>query len=217
MGGFLLLLWPPSLVSNPESRVTFAMGPFILIRREIFDKVGGYNKIKDKITDDVCLAKLVKQAGFNIALINGQEMLHIRMYENIKEIWTGWSKNMFLGFTYLYNLKSIFLRILTAIGGFIGILLIFVIPFIIMVLSGMLALITGMPSWNYVFLFSLLSWFCVIGIQAYIQIIYKGYPIYSTLSFLGGIVTSGMFLNSAIKILSKKGIVWKDRVYFGKN
>ena len=42
---------------------------------------------------------------------------------------------------------------------------------------------------------------------------YIGNPIFSPLYFIGGIITMGIFLNSAVKTLSGKGVKWKGRTY----
>jgi glycosyltransferase involved in cell wall biosynthesis len=216
VGGLILFLCPPSSVSDPKSKVAFAMGPFILIRKDVFDKVGGYKKIKDKITDDVELARLVKYSGFKTALINGQEMLHLRMYRDFKDLWMGWSKNVFLGFNYIYNINSKILRFLVAIGGALAIFTVISLPSLVTMLSG-LAILLNIANLVNLFLLSLISWITTILIQVYLHKVYRGYPKYSIVSFLGGLVVMAIFLNSALRVLSRKGVAWKGRIYYAKS
>jgi len=215
VGGLILLVCPPFLANDPKSKIAFAMGPFILIRKKVFDKVGGYQKIRDKITDDVELARIVKQSGFKITLINGQDALYLRMYRNFKDLWMGWSKNIFLGFTYLYNINSRILRFLIAIGGAFAIFTLITLPFFITAGSGLGALLCG-TRFLQLFIFSFSTWAAATFMLAYLHKIYKAYPKYATASFLGGLVVAAIFLNSAIKVLTQKGVIWKGRVYYSK-
>lgn len=212
-GGLILFVCPPFLVNNPKSRVAFAMGPFILIRRKVFEKVGGYEKIKDKITDDVELARLIKRSGYKINILNGQNALDLRMYRNFKEIWSGWSKNVFLGFTYLYDIKSKPVFLLIAIGGTIGIFAFISLPFIMLLTSG-IGVMLGLGIFLSTLFLSFITWLFSTITQIFLRIVYKGYPLYTFLSFLGGIVASAIFINSSLRVMLGKGVEWKGRIYY---
>jgi len=215
VGGLILLVCPPFLANDPKSKIAFAMGPFILIKKKVFDKVGGYSTIRDKITDDVELARIVKQSGFKITLINGQDALYLRMYRNFKDLWMGWSKNIFLGFTYLYNINSRILRAFIAIGGALAIFVLISLPFFIILTSGV-GVLLGFTNLLSLFIFSFSAWTAATIMQMYLHKIYKAYPKYSVASFLGGLVVTAIFLSSAAKVLTRKGVVWKGRLYYNK-
>jgi glycosyltransferase involved in cell wall biosynthesis len=213
--GLLLFLCPSVRINNPKSKAAAAFGPFILIRHSIFKKIGGYKKIRDKIVDDVELGKLVKHSGFRIAMINGQDMIKVRMYEKFDDMWEGWSKNIYWGLTNLYDIKSKVSRVLFAVAGLLSIFGIYVFPFLAVIFSFILALLTNAIPLYYLLFFPL-TWMLITFIQAYVQKLYKGYPKYAPLSFLGGIVALGMFFNSACRTLSGKGVKWKGRTYSEK-
>ena len=215
VGGLILLVCPPFLANDPKSKIAFAMGPFILIKKKVFDKVGGYSTIRDKITDDVELARIVKKSGFKITLINGQDALYLRMYRNFKDLWMGWSKNIFLGFTYLYNINSRILRVLIAIGGALAIFTLISLPFFIALTSG-IGVLLGFTNLLSLFIFSFFAWTAATIMQMYLYKIYKAYPKYSVASFLGGLIVTVIFLSSAAKVLTRKGVVWKGRLYYNK-
>jgi len=40
-----------------------AIGQFMLFRRSVFEKIGGYAAIRGHVTDDVALARRIKQSG----------------------------------------------------------------------------------------------------------------------------------------------------------
>lgn len=215
--GLIIFISPLGKTNDPKSKFAFALGPFILIKRSVFNKVGGYEKIKGRIADDVEMAKLVKESGFKIGLAHGQNMMKLRMYERFSEIWEGWSKNIFLGLAQKRGIRSKGLQVLVVLIGLFVVFDMVVLPFIAVILSGLIYLLTNSPQWLYVLLFSFLVWLFAILIQFYVHTRYGiGKPKYAPLYFLGGIITMGIFLNSAVKTLSGSGVTWKGRTYSDK-
>lgn len=149
---------PLAKVNDPKSKVATAFGPFILIRKSVFDKVGGYESIKSKIADDAELAKLVKGSGFRLELANAQTMMKIRMYEKFNDIWTGWSKNIFLGMVQKRGINSIFQRLLVLIIGLFFIFDLMIFPFLAVLTSFIISFSTLLLPWRYFLLFSLITW-----------------------------------------------------------
>jgi chlorobactene glucosyltransferase len=93
------MLYPPRLVNDPRSPVAVANGQFILIRRAVYDLLGGYARpdLRGTLLDDRDLARVVKENGFRLRFEDGRSVLHVRMYNNLNETWHGWRKNAFLG------------------------------------------------------------------------------------------------------------------------
>ncbi len=90
-------------VNDPESPAAMGVGSFILLRREVYDRVGGHETLKQAILEDIGMARLVKRSGARIMMAEAQKIYTIRMYHSFREIWTGWRKNVFLAMK-----KSIF-------------------------------------------------------------------------------------------------------------
>src|SRR5262249_15254556 len=78
--------------------IAIANGQFILVKREVYDAVGGAARVKDKIAEDLEFAKAVKSDGFRLRLADGRHLMSVRMYTSFAEIWEGWSKNTVLSF-----------------------------------------------------------------------------------------------------------------------
>jgi chlorobactene glucosyltransferase len=89
-------LYPPFMVNDPRSKVAIANGQFILVRRAVYDAVGGAGRVKDKIAEDLEFAKAVKSDGYRLYLADGRHLLSVRMYTNLREMWEGWGKNVVL-------------------------------------------------------------------------------------------------------------------------
>ena len=63
----LATTYPPKEVCDPDSPVAAANGQYLLIRREVYDAIGGHAAVATAILEDVELAKRAKQAGYNCA------------------------------------------------------------------------------------------------------------------------------------------------------
>ena len=83
-------------ISDPRSSAAAANGQYLLIRREVYARLGGHQAIRDEILEDVELAKRVKAAGGKLLFLPGAAWVRTRMYRTFSEMWAGWSKNLFL-------------------------------------------------------------------------------------------------------------------------
>jgi len=212
--GLLIFILPLGKVNDPQSKDAFALGPFILIKHSVFDKIGGYEKIRGKIADDVEMAKLLKESGFKIGLARAHDMMKLRMYEKFRDIWEGWSKNIFLGLVQKREIKSKGKQLLILLIGLFVVFDMVVLPFIAVILSLFVVIILNISSWWFILWSSLIIWlFSIIAQSVVHKKYYIGNPIFSPLYFIGGIITMGIFLNSAVKTLSGRGVKWKGRTY----
>jgi chlorobactene glucosyltransferase len=83
-------------VSNPDSPVAAANGQYILIRREVYERVGGHEAVRSEILEDVALARRVKSGGGRLLFLPGARWVRTRMYRTFGEMWLGWTKNLYL-------------------------------------------------------------------------------------------------------------------------
>jgi len=93
------MMYPVKKVNDPLSSIAIANGQFILIRRAVYDILGGYARpeLRNTLLDDRDLAYTVKQQGFRLKLEDGRDLVHVQMYHGLREAWRGWRKNAFLG------------------------------------------------------------------------------------------------------------------------
>lgn len=89
--------YPPSKVSDPNSPEAAANGQYILIRRDIYDAIGGHAAVASEILEDVALARRVKAAGYRLRF-RYSESVRTRMYRNFAQLREGWTKNLTLLF-----------------------------------------------------------------------------------------------------------------------
>ncbi|MGH9406025.1 MAG: glycosyltransferase [Terriglobia bacterium] len=83
-------------VSDPRSTAAAANGQYILVRRAVYQSVGGWEAVRDAVLDDVAFARRVKSAGGKILFLPGAAWAETRMYRRFADMWCGWTKNLYL-------------------------------------------------------------------------------------------------------------------------
>src|SRR5271169_6875005 len=68
----------PGKVADPKSRDAIGVGAFNLIRREVYEKMGTYERMRLEVLDDLRLGELVKQEGFRQQVAFGRDLLQLR-------------------------------------------------------------------------------------------------------------------------------------------
>ena len=93
----LAATYRPKEVCNPNSPVAAANGQYLLVRRDVYDAVGGHAAVATTILEDVGLARRVKQAGYRLRF-RQSDAVSTRMYSTFTQLWEGWTKNLALLF-----------------------------------------------------------------------------------------------------------------------
>jgi chlorobactene glucosyltransferase len=194
----------PRKVNDPNRRDTIANGQFILIKRSVYDAVGGHASVKDKIVEDKAIAEKVKWSGYRLIVADGMKFAKTRMYTSLPEMWEGWTKNIYLG-----------LRdqpYMLAFGGFVALVTAFFLP--IWPLAGIFWYLQS-GGWiaGSVILKSMLLWVLLIHERAKVARTLEISPWYAFTIPLGAGVFAAMILASTWKVVSGKGVTWKGRVY----
>jgi len=96
----------PKDVSDPASPAAAANGQYLLIRREVYDAVGGHAAVAGAILEDVELARRVKQAGYRLQF-RLADVVSAHMYRSFPAMWEGWTKNLALLFRHPRRLALI--------------------------------------------------------------------------------------------------------------
>ena len=82
-------------VNDPNSLAAAANGQFLMIRRDVYDAVGGHAGVAGEVLEDVALAMRVKAAGHRISFTSGKGIVRVRMYRSFLSMWQGWQKNLY--------------------------------------------------------------------------------------------------------------------------
>jgi chlorobactene glucosyltransferase len=196
----LMCYLPLRLVrTNPRPAFSFANGQFILFRREFYERIGAHAVVKDALVEDVWLCKAVKKAGGTVVAFNGSDVVSCRMYHNFKEIWEGFSKNLFAALGYSTPGLVLLMTLISAL---------YIVPYVFVIRS----LLAGEFS-------VLWFWlpFAQISVAFFIRLIIA-WVFRQSLSMaffhvLSQIILLGIAFNSFIMIKFGKGALWKGRNY----
>jgi len=197
----------PRKVNDPKRKDAIANGQFIFIKRSVYKAVGGHAAIKSSIVEDKDLAVLTKRRGYRLVVADGRRVAATRMYTSLKEMWEGWTKNMYLG---LRDDRGLLL--LGVFGAFLAFTAALLLP--LWVLGGV-ALTVSAPGWEgfavlaeAVLLWGYLVLWRVLAARG------MGIPAWYALTVpLGAGMFMAMMFVSAWNVLSGKGVTWKGRRY----
>jgi len=70
-----------------------ANGQFLLLKREPWEALGGFEAVRNEPIDDVAIVARLREHGGRTAFIRAPE-LRVRMYRGAKETWRGWRRNL---------------------------------------------------------------------------------------------------------------------------
>ncbi len=204
VGSLILAGNRPEEVNDPKRpKAAMANGQFIMVRRAAYDAVGGHESVRGEVLDDVGFARLMKARERRLHLLLGLELMSVRMYTGLSEIWDGWTKNLFLGLH-----RSLPLTLLVWVAVFATGLL----PFLLAAGLPAVQLATGAspldsPAWWLSLSASALIWLTYgVGLKRtrHKASHFWSYP-------LGVVVLLGILLNSARRALFGLGVHWKGR------
>lgn len=84
---------------NDPKRTNAAIfnGQYLLFERNAYDALGGHHAVRDCIAEDYEFARIVKRDGrFRSRLAAAPALVSTRMYRSLREIWDGFSKNLYI-------------------------------------------------------------------------------------------------------------------------
>ncbi len=175
-----------------------ANGAFLFMRRETYFEIDGHRAVKSQLAEDVKFGQLVKRCGKTIWYGDGNRVYKVRMYENLSEIWQGFTRNLFPAF-------SSKLQIL--VPTLIMLLCVFVLPPFL----GIAGWMTGAP-WA---LLAAMPYLMFVALRISIALTLERDDIlYALLNPLAWSVAIVVAIGSVVKT-RKSGASWKGRVYVG--
>ena len=197
----------PRKVNDPNTRDAIANGQFILIRRSVYDAIGGHEKVKDQIVEDKAISEQVKWNGYRLVVADGTQVMSTRMYTSLETMWEGWTKNIYLGLS-----GHPAMLMLGAFGATLALIAALFLP--VWPLLGMLWFIKG-GGWLAigVLVKSLIVWSVLLFARAKVAQKMDISAWYAWTTPLGAGVFAAMMLTSAWKVISGQGVTWRGRTY----
>jgi chlorobactene glucosyltransferase len=194
--------YPSRLVNDPNSPVAIANGQYILIRRAVYDALGGYARpdLRSTILDDRDLARAVKKSGFRLRFVDGRDLVRAHMYHGLADTWRGWRKNAFLGSR--GGLTFIFLQL-------IGLPLVSIMPFLLPLLMRV-----SRRTKREANILTLLELGPLLAYRLWINDAMDVPWYYVFTHPLAGVLFTGILAQSTWRILTRKGVDWRGRTYY---
>ena len=78
-------------------RDAVANGQYLLVRRQVYDRLGGHAAVRGDVVEDQRIAQLLVAGGWKLSTRGAEDGLTTRMYRGLEELVQGWSKNMNIG------------------------------------------------------------------------------------------------------------------------
>lgn len=193
MGLVFMLFVYPFRIANPNSRCHAGVGPFNLISRSCYQQIGGFDKLRLEVVEDIALGRAVKQHGFRSQLLLAEELVQFRWQEKVSGLIRGIEKNSFAAIEYSL-FKLVMMTLLFKVIFFLPYLAIFTLP-VNAAIGYAVALILAH------------------GLLAYLGERAKvGWKI-TFLMLFAAVVTLWAIWRSAFLTLKQGGIYWRDTFY----
>ena len=194
------ILYSPLLLNSKRTPIAYLVGGFILIKKQIYDSVGGHESVKSSFVEDKSLGERIKKSGFNLKLVRSNNL--VTTYSNI-----GYSNNInaiqratsasFIQSHFIIGLLSIFLAFTSLVLPYF--LLIFInslqFPYSILILLTIVFM-----SMSYLIEFADIH-------HSKFYVLFQ--PLTNLILFFSMIV-------SVFKIYSNSKFIWRDRAYTKK-
>ncbi len=118
----------PMKIAQQSSLPAFSIsvGQFMLFRRQAYEKIGGYEAVRECVLDDVEMGRRIKAAGLEWRIVDATSLVSCRMYTNLEEVFDGFSKNLFATFSR---------KILIYIPVWLWLSIVFILPVIVIGLA----------------------------------------------------------------------------------
>ncbi len=178
-----------------------ANGQYLLVERDAYAALGGHEALRAEVVEDLEFARRLKADGrFRLVIAAGEEIASVRMYHSLREIWLGFTKNMYLGS------KN---GVPDLLAGFA---FISVVSFVPPLLAG-IALTRGRK------IDALEAAMCTVTNVATASWAFERTRMprwYGLLQPIGATVLAAITVNSAFRILSGRGVAWRGRTYGGR-
>ncbi len=205
----ILMMWfPPYRVNDPERKAAYANGAFMLLRRKCYDGIGGHDRVKTEVNEDILMAQHAKRMGFNLRLAENDDLYRTRMYRNFPETFRGWSRIFYGSLRTSERLtKSI-----------VMILMFTVLPWTSMTIA-LVGRTWSSPEHLAYWTWAIWAWAGVIAIKQ--MSLWKYYSIvriprgWSLTYAIGASLTITMLINAISKVWGATDLTWRGTTYRG--
>lgn len=190
---FFKLIYPFELANSARSRVAAAAGGCMLLKTHKLQQLGGFSVLRNALIDDCTLARHVKDSGGKAWLGLSRDVIAIRPYGSLENIWNMVARTAYTQLRYSVALLAICTLLL-------------ILSFVVPVAGG----IFGAPSTKIVCYVALLAM-----MASYTPVLryYGRRPLWAVTLPVAATLYLAMTWTSAIRYMRGERSRWKNRVY----
>ncbi len=187
------IFFRPWKAIDPKSKCYVGLGAFNLVRRRVYEQIGGHRRIALRPDDDLKLGKIIKDAGFRQDIRHGQREMSVPWYPTVGAFVRGLEKNVLAGND--YRVTQLFLNLAVALSLLLG-------PWVLLVLGDSSTRVVAGAT-----LALSLGSFAV-----FLRLSRVG-PWWAVLEPVVGLIFVFTFVRSVILTKRRGGIYWRDTFY----
>jgi len=204
-GTVLLFRFPLHRVNDPGSPHAFANGQLILMRADVYRAVGGHERVRSVLLEDIALARLVKGQGRRLGLAYGFDVAAARMYSSLRDFARGWTRIFFSA------MDRSPARLL-AVALWVGVVNLF--PYFALIFSGVVLATRGVSAAPLALLLLAVAEIALIlRLMTRLHRVSRCESAYAFLHLPATVILLAVLLCAASKRFSPAGIEWKGVRY----
>ena len=183
----------PWKVSDPKTKDHLGAGAFNLVRRSVYDAVGGYERLRLAVVDDLKLGQMVKEHGYRQNVAFGRDLICLHWAPGALGVVHNLTKNAFavMNFNLAKTLGAAFLMLVLNVGPWLGLALV----------HGWARLGYGLAVLAIALLYLGMSWYSPIS------------ALYFVSNPVGALMFAYILVRSAFLTLARGGVLWRGTLY----
>ncbi len=87
----------PLIHRTRDPRILAANGQLLLVRRTALEAIGGWQRVRTELVDDMAVCREIKRSGGRVVFADGDQMADCRMYPDAASLRHGFAKNFYEG------------------------------------------------------------------------------------------------------------------------
>ncbi len=205
----LVFCFLPNDVNKPEKKTAYANGAFMLMDRECYEAIGGHERVRTEVNEDIVMARIAKEMGFGLHVAENDDLYRTRMYGTMGEAWRGWSR-------IFYGSMATLPRLLIAAAAVAG----FVLAPWVSTAAALVGFWTAAAD-------TAGTWSLLLGVWGFALclmhvLFWRIYPVlkispgWSLTYPFGATIVLGMLFNAMLKVVGVTGTTWRGTKYRGR-
>lgn len=183
----------PWKIADPKATKDYiGVGAFNLIRRPVYEALGGYAELRMEVLEDMRLGFRAKRAGYAQRVAFGKDLVRIRWAESAWGILNNLTKNLYSTFRFRTSLL---------LAACLGLFVMCIAPFVALFFP-------GPAQWA-----GIVTLFVLLLLNLHYWPLTDIPPVYLALFPVATLLFVGTLLRSMILVLRRGGVLWRGTLY----